>query len=143
VAEAAFAAEDTIFAQFESKHLKECLETCAAALDKKIVWGRSDYPDLLATPAFVVVIDRRVIDPRTYDHYLEMVKECNAHTHDQADDYRVQQTCIILDGLGDRDVPDVPAVLHLDPLNPLLDQWLDAALALSALTCRSPHNPRL
>ncbi len=136
MAEETFAAEDTIFAQFESERLRECLETCAAGLGKKIAWGRPGYPDLLAIPAFAVVIHRSAVGSQTYDHYLQMVKECTVPEEGQPDDedLRVHQTCIIVDDLGDRDVPEVPGVLYLDPLNPCLEEWMRTTLALAAST---------
>lgn len=136
VTEGMFAAEDTIFAQFESERLRECLETCAARLEKQIFWGRPGCPGLLAVPAFVVLIDRGAVGSLTFDHYLQMVKECNSPAEGQMgdEDVRVHQTCIIVDDHDDRDVPKVPAVLHLNQLNPCLEQWMQRTLELAAST---------
>ena len=131
-----FAAEDTIFAQFESERLRDCLETCAAGLGKKIIWGRPGYPDLLAIPAFVVVIDQSVVDSKTYGDYLKLVGECNDPAGEPMgdEDSRVHQTVIIVDDPGELEIPRTPAVLHLDQRNPFLGEWMQAILALSAST---------
>lgn len=134
--EEGFTAADTIFAQFESERLRECLKACAATLGRQIVWGRADYPDLLAVPAFAVVIDRSVVGSETYDHYLQMIEEFNSPAKQRMgdEDVRVHQTCIIVDDLAGLGIPRFSTVLQLDELRPDLEDWLLRALALSAST---------
>lgn len=132
----AHAAEETIFAQFDSEKWRVCLENCAASLKKKIVWGRRGHLDLLAVPAFVVVIDRSIIDASTYDAYLQMIEECNPPAEQPlaGEHTRAYECCIIVDDLRDHAVPKLPVVLQLDPSNPCGAEWMLKALELSAST---------
>lgn len=65
----------TIFAQFkDNDKLKKALELFAIELGLIIYWGRAGYPDIIAIPSAAIIVDKGVIDDRSWNSFLEFRK---------------------------------------------------------------------
>ena len=133
-----YMAPKTIFAQFDrSTSLASILERCASKRGKQVYWGEPGSPDLLAVPSFLAIIDRMDVGLYVYEHYIELAAECSVKDPDEDDqeaDTGMLCSCIVIDECRDLPLPMLPAVIYLDPANPLLGEWLDQVIVLALAT---------
>jgi len=92
-----------IFCQFKNESLKAAVEKCAEETDCTTVYGEHPYPDILACPAFVMIVDRNVVG-----HDLWRVKvEYDDSTQDDI-------PCFIVDNIKDLPMPKTKYVYQFD-----------------------------
>lgn len=70
-----FAAESTLFCQFENNELKTILEDWAAQNGINIYYGKPLSPDIIAVPFFAAVVDKEVMGSEIWDEHLTYCKE--------------------------------------------------------------------
>ncbi|HUU01296.1 MAG TPA: hypothetical protein VM425_07665 [Myxococcota bacterium] len=85
-----YAWQRTIFCQFADPYLASSIGWLAKDLGCDICWGKPFSPDILATPCFIVILDRGTLERDQWVEYLEFRKDVNDTT-----------PCILVDGLGD------------------------------------------
>lgn len=132
-------ATDTIFAQFDrSMPLGSILQACASKQGKKVFWGETGSPDLLAVPSFLAIIDRMDIGLDIYRDFVDLTVECNDDGEKVVGgeelDVRMLCSCVFVDEHRDLLLPKLPIVIHLDLNTPLLSDWIDEVIRLASGT---------
>ena len=97
----------TIFCQFNNKILKLALEECAKEIGCHIWNGAPGSPDIVAIPAFIVIVDRQTVGKELWSDYVKFCEEVD-------DDV----PCLIVDSLKDWPLPDMKYVKQFDMKQP-------------------------
>lgn len=107
---------NTIFCQFDDEALPDLskeLEAWANMVGCHLIHGSWACPDIVATPHFVEIIDRRRFTEDMWEYYLGYCDEVNGEPDDTP--------CIVIDDASDMEFPK-NTNFKLGPLNP--DQLL-------------------
>lgn len=70
----------TILCQFDNPALKEAVERLAKDTGCNIWYGRPGWPDIIAVPCFIAVVDRNLIGEEIWNEYLRFCEEVNDDT---------------------------------------------------------------
>lgn len=97
----------TILCQFDNPALKEAVERLAKDSDCDIWHGRPGWPDILAVPCFIAIVDRNLIGEEIWNDYLRFCEEVNDDT-----------PCVILDEIKHLGLPKNKFVTQLDMNDP-------------------------
>lgn len=94
----------TIFCQFnDDKFYKEILDY-AVSIDCSIAMGEKQSDDIVAIPAFVLIVDRNAVGRKHWDFYLEFIM-------DVKDDI----PCVVLDDNMDLKSPKHSNIYYISP----------------------------
>ena len=119
----------TVLCIFDNSSLRTRLENWAKDNSYRLVWGRPDYPDIIAFPCIAMIVDRDYIDMDEYESYLQYAEEVNGpfelseSNEDEKNDVEIVETltskadtvCIIIDSLRDIEYPMVDNVFQINP----------------------------
>lgn len=110
---------NTIFTQINAPELQLMIKEWARQNDFKVWQGRPDYPDILAIPYCLSVIDRREVGSDLYQQYLGLNAECKWETDvDPNDgeviDYSNKSICIMIDDCLSWELPALDMVVRVD-----------------------------
>jgi|GEM_PF-2640806 len=91
-----FAAENTLFCQFENNRLKAILEDWAAQNRISIYYGKPLSPDIIAVPFFAAIVDKQITGSEIWVDYLTYCEDTDT----------VKPT-IFLDDCSDKTISDI------------------------------------
>lgn len=97
----------TILCQFDSPALKEAVEGLAKDTGCNIWHGKPGWPDIIAVPYFIAIVDRNLIGEEIWNEYLRFCEEVNDDT-----------PCVIIDEMSHLGLPknkDVSRINTNDP----------------------------
>jgi len=117
----------TVLALFDHEKLKAELEKWAIKNNSNISWGDPKSPDVIAIPSFVLIIDRRFMDSRSWDLYLEFSNDYDG----DGVEYWQTKPCIIIDGIRDMELPRFNQVMLFDINFDESIQWIIRAVAMA------------
>jgi hypothetical protein len=117
----------TVLALFDHEKLKAELEKWAIKNDSNISWGDPRSPDVIAIPSFALIIDRRFMDSRSWDLYLEFSNDYDG----DGVEYWQTKPCIIIDDIRDMELPRFNQVMLFDIGFDESIQWIIRAVAMA------------
>lgn len=108
---------NTVFAQFDNPELKSEIQKWANKNSCYISWG-NDPSDIIAVPFFISIIDRNLLGPEEWEHYLEFIEKVNDGQPIISDDEIIEikddSVCIIVDNIRNMKLPKLDTVVYFD-----------------------------